>query len=117
MSEKDVAILEALLLELIEVMNEKPAIAKRLIEAIEHRFVNIPLDPITVYAREGLDGLRRRLERQSVSNLRILIRQYRIPCRNISKRAKGDIVRIISEYAANTDIRRGSEADGALASN
>lgn len=109
MSEKDVAILEALLLELVEIINEKPALAKRLVAAIEHRFVNVPLDPIAIYSRDGFEALKNKLNRQTVDTLKLVTRQYHIPCRNLEKRKKGELVSVISEYAANTDIRRGSE--------
>jgi hypothetical protein len=98
------------------VINEKPALARRLIGAIEHRFINIPLDPIATYRKDGMQVLNQKLERQSVDNLRILVKQCRIPCKKLGRRRKNEIIRVISEYAANTDIRRGSDCEPAHAS-
>ena len=105
MSEKDVAFVEAFLGELIELVNEKPAIAKRLVEAIEYRFVEVSLDPVSIYRKSGRDALLGKLKKMSTKELRVLIKQYEIPCSDLSKRRKADLVNLVCEYAHNTVAR------------
>ena len=107
MSEKDVEVVQALLQELIEIVSEKPAIAKRLMEAISYRLVEVAVDPLVIYQREGGDALRRKLKKMTTEHLRILVKQQHIPCQNLGKRKKTDLIDVIARYAANTDIGGG----------
>lgn len=113
MSEKDAEIVQAFLQELVEIINEKPALAKRLVEAIEYRLVNVGLDPLAVQQRLGREALRGQLKEMTSEQLRIVIKQHHIPCQNLGKRKKNDLVEVISKYAANTDIGAGRAADAA----
>ncbi len=104
MSERDVEVVQALLHELIEIVGEKPALAKRLVEAIEYRLVNVPVDPLVLYRQGGSDALRKKLKELGADALRVLVKQHNIPCQNPAKRKKGDLIDVIERYAANTDI-------------
>lgn len=104
MSEKAVEVAQALLQELIEIIGEKPALAKRLVDAIEFRLVTSPIDPFVVYRQGGKVGLQQKLSKLNADSLRVLVRQHHIPCQNIGKRKKPELIRVIAEYAANTDI-------------
>jgi hypothetical protein len=104
MSEKAVEVAQALLQELIEIIGEKPALAKRLVDAIEFRLVVSPFDPLVVYRQEGEGGLQQKLSKLNVDALRVLVRQHEIPCQNIGKRRKPDLIQVIAQYVANTDI-------------
>ena len=110
MSEKAVEIAQAMLQELIEIVGEKPALAKRLVDAIEFRLVASPIDPLVVYQQEGEVGLQQKLLKLNAQTLRVLVRQHHIPCPNIGKRKKPDLIQVIAEYAANTDIGATVEA-------
>ena len=110
MSEKAVEVAQALLQELIEIVGEKPALAKRLVDAIEFRLVASPIDPLVVYRQEGKAGLQQKLSRLNAETLRVVVRQQDITCQNIGKRKKPDLIQVIAEYAANTDIGAASEA-------
>ena len=110
MSEKAVEVAQALLQELIEIVGEKPALAKRLLDAIEFRLVESPIDPLVVYRQEGEADLEQKLSKLSAQTLRVLVRQHHIPCQNIGKRKKPDLIQVIAEYAANTDIGATAEA-------
>jgi len=96
--------------ELIEIVGEKPALAKRLIDAIEFRLVKSPLDPLVVYRQEGETGLRQQLTKLNAETLRVLVRQHQMPCQNIGKRKKPDLIQVILAYVANTDIGTQAEA-------
>lgn len=111
MSEKAVEVTQALLQELIEIVGEKPALAKRLVDAIEFRLVKSPLDPLVVYRQEGPTILQEQLSKLNAETLRVLVRQHQMPCQNISKRKKPELIKVIMGYAANTDI--GTQADAA----
>lgn len=111
MSEKAVEVVQALLQELIEIVATKPALAKQLVDAIEFRLVASPFDPLVVYQREGRSVLQSKLSKLPAETLRILVRQNGIPCQNASKRKKPELVQVVVEYAANTDI--GSQAEAA----
>ncbi|AGK58339.1 hypothetical protein HYPDE_33333 [Hyphomicrobium denitrificans 1NES1] len=52
--------MQALLQELIEVVGEKPAIAKRLVEAIRFRLSDVSLDPLVVNKLEGAASLQKK---------------------------------------------------------
>jgi hypothetical protein len=104
MSAKAVEIAQALLQELIEIVGEKPALAKRLVDAIEFRLIASPIDPLVVYRQVGKSGLQEKLSKLNAEALRVLVRQQHIPCQNISKRKKPDLIQVIIEYASNTDI-------------
>jgi hypothetical protein len=110
MSEKAVEVAQALLQELIEILGEKPALAKRLVDAIEFRLVASPLDPFVIYRQGGKAGLQQKLSRLNTDSLRVLVRQHDIPCKNVGKRRKSDLIQIIVEYAGNTDIGAPAEA-------
>jgi hypothetical protein len=110
MSEKAVEVAQALLQELIEIVGEKPALAKRLVDAIEFRLVASPIDPLVVYRQEGKAGLQQKLSKLNAETLRVLVRQHHIPCQNVGKRKKPDLIQVIVEYAANTDIGATAEA-------
>ena len=110
MSAKAVEIAQALLQELIEIVGEKPALAKRLVDAIEFRLVAIPIDPLVVYRQVGQAGLQEKLSKFNAEALRVLVRQQHIPCQNINKRKKPDLIQVITDYAANTDIGAQVEA-------
>jgi hypothetical protein len=111
MSQKAVEVAQALLQELIEMLGEKPALAKRLIDAIEFRLVESPIDPLVVYREEGLAALQQKLSKLNADALRVLVRQHDVTCQNIGKRKKPDLIRVITDYAANTDL--GLQADAA----
>ena len=111
MSEKAVEVAQALLQELIDIVGEKPALAKRLVDAIEYRLVEIQIDPLVVYQQEGKAGLQQKLSKLNADALRVLVRQQHIPCQNVGKRKKPELIQVISDYAANTDI--GTQVDGA----
>jgi hypothetical protein len=110
MSEKAVEVAQALLQELIEIIGEKPALAKRLVNAIEFRLIASPIDPLVIYRQEGKSGLEQKLSKLNAEALRVLVRQHHIPCQNIGKRKKIDLIRVIGDYAANTDIGAQVEA-------
>lgn len=110
MSAKAVEVAQALLQELIEIVGEKPAIAKRLVDAIEFRLVASPIDPLVVYRQEGKAGLQAKLSKLNAEALRVLVRQHHIPCQNIGKRKKPDLIQVVTDYAANTDIGAQVEA-------
>ena len=110
MSEKAVEVVQALLQELSEIVGEKPALAKRLVDAIEFRLVHVALDPLVLYRKEGTDGLRKKLKGLSADAMRVLIRQHHIPCQNAGKRKKDELIDVIARYAANTDIGGVDEA-------
>ena len=110
MSAKAVEIAQALLQELIEIVGEKPALAKRLVDAIEFRLVASPIDPLVVYRQVGQAGLQEKLSKFNAEALRVLVRQQHIPCQNINKRKKPDLIQVITDYAANTDIGAQVEA-------
>jgi hypothetical protein len=90
---------------LIELVNEKPALAKRLVDAIEYRFAEVAIDPVSIYRKQGRDGLMDKLKGMSADKLRILIRQYEIPCGDLGKRRKPDMISLVCEYAHNTAAR------------
>src|SRR5438552_2144765 len=104
MSERDVEVVQALLHELIEIVAEKPALAKRLVEAIEYRLVNVALDPLLLYQKAGSELLRKKLRELGADALRILVKQHNIPCQNVGKRKKAELIDIVERYASNTDI-------------
>lgn len=110
MSGKAAEVVQALLCELIEIIGERPALAKRLVDAIEFRLVTSPIDPLVVYQQDGKAGLQQKLSKLNVETLRVLVRQHHIPCQNIGKRKKPDLIQVIVEYAANTDIGATAEA-------
>lgn len=110
MSEKAVEVAQALLQELIEIVGEKPALAKRLVDAIEFRLVASPIDPLVVFRQEGKVSLRQKLSKLNADALRVLVRQHHIPCQNFSRRKKPDLIRVITDYATNTDIGAQVEA-------
>lgn len=110
MSEKAVEVAQAFLQELIEIVGEKPALAKRLVEAIEYRLVSIPIDPLVVYREEGQDGTRKKLGKLNADALRVLIRQHHIPCKDIGRRKKPELIDVVLGYAANTDLGNAAEA-------
>jgi hypothetical protein len=110
MSEKAVEVAQALLQELIEIVGEKPALAKRLVDAIEFRLVKSSLDPLVVYRQEGKTGLEQQLSRLNAEALRVIVRQHQMPCQNIGKRKKPDLIQVILAYVANTDIGTQAEA-------
>jgi len=93
MSEKAVEVVQAFLQELIEIMNEKPALAKRLVGAIDYRLVPVAVDPFVVYRQDGGDGLRAKLKDLTADTLRVIVKQHHIPCQNATKRKKGDLIR------------------------
>ena len=113
MSEKDVEVVQALLQELIEIVNEKPAIAKRLIAAIDYRLVDVALDPLVLHRREGGDALRHKLKELTAEHLRVVVKQHHIPCQSVGKRKKNDLIEVIAKYAANTDIGSGRDIGAA----
>lgn len=104
MSERHVEIVQALLHELIEIVAEKPSLAKRLIEAIDYRLTEPSLDPLLILNRSGEQGLRDALKPMSGDQLKLLVKQHNIPCQNIAKRKKADLIGVIVSYARNTDI-------------
>jgi hypothetical protein len=110
MSAKAVEVAQALLQELIEIVGEKPALAKRLVDAIEFRLITSPIDPLVIYRQEGKPGLELKLAKLNADALRVLVRQHHIPCQNIGKRKKPDLIQVITDYAANTDIGTQVEA-------
>jgi hypothetical protein len=110
MSEKAVEVAQSLLQELIEILGEKPALAKRLVDAIEFRLVASPLDPFVVYRQGGKTSLQQKLSRLNVDALRVLVRQHEIPCKKVGKRRKPDLIQVIVDYASNTDIGATAEA-------
>jgi hypothetical protein len=110
MSQKAVEVAQALLQELIEIVGEKPALAKRLVDAIEFRLVTSSIDPLVAYRQEGEAGLQQKLSKLNADALRVLARQHHIPCQNIGKRKKPDLIQVIVAYAANTDIGAQAEA-------
>lgn len=110
MSEKAVEVAQALLQELIEIVGEKPALAKRLVDAIEFRLVKSPLDPLVVFRQDGKTVLQQQLSTLNTGVLRALVRQHHIPCQNVGKRKKPDLIQVIVDYAANTDIGTQIEA-------
>ncbi len=104
MSERDVEVVQALLHELIEIIADKPALAKRLVEAIEFRLVSVAVDPLLLYQQGGSEALRKKLRELTVEALRILVKQHNIPCQNVSKRKKAELIDVVEKYASNTDI-------------
>ncbi len=76
-----------------------------MVEAIEYRFVEIALDPVEVYRESRREGLMHKLKGMSADKLRILIRQYEIPCGDLGRRKKPDLMKLICEYAQNTSAR------------
>ena len=111
MSEKAVEVAQALLQELIEILGEKPALAKRLVDAIEFRLIASPIDPLAVYRQKGKAGLQQKLSKLGTETLRVLVRQHHIPCQSIGKRKKSELIEVVTDYAANTDI--GTEVEAA----
>ncbi len=59
------------------------------------------------YQREGDDALRRKLKKMTVEQLRVIVKQQHIPCQNLGKRKKTDLIDVIAKFAANTDIGGG----------
>ena len=110
MSEKAVEVVQALLQELSEIIGEKPPLAKRMLEAIEYRLVTAAVDPLVVYRDSGEEALRRKLKELGADALRVVVKQHHIPCQNLAKRKKSDLVNVIAAYAANTDIGDVSQA-------
>lgn len=104
MSERDVEVVQALLQELVEIVSEKPALAKRLVAAISYRLVEVPVDPLVIYQREGEEALRRKLKKITAEQLRVVVKQQHMPCQNIGKRKKSELIDVIAKFAANTDI-------------
>jgi len=99
---KEIEVIETFLAELIDIMNEKPAIAKRLLNSIEHHFIQASFDPVEVFKSEGLDELRTRLKKLIVRDLRNVIQFYEIPCANIGRRRKDELVQLIVDYCSNS---------------
>src|ERR1700681_3150598 len=103
MSEKAVEVVQALLHELIEILNDKPALAKRLLEAIDYRLVDAAIDPLVLYRTEGREGLQKRLKELTAEQLRVVVKQHHIACQNVGKRKKAELIEVIAKHAANTD--------------
>lgn len=110
MSEKAVEVVQALLQELSEIIGEKPALAKRLLDSIEYLMVNAAVDPLVLYRDGGEDVLRKKLKDLGADDLRMVVKQHHIPCQQLSKRRKAELIDVIVAYAANTDIGEISEA-------
>lgn len=113
MSERHVEIVQALLHELGEMVAEKPALAKRLIEAIDYRLAPTAPDPLMIVSTSGEQGLRTALKPMSADQLKTLVRQHNVPCQNLAKRKKAELIEVIVSFAANTDIGSPRTAEGA----
>ena len=98
---KETRIVESFLTELLQIMEEKPALAKRLASAISSHFQGEPIDLVGIFASSGRNGLDKQLNRLSTNELKGIIRQQRIPCAAPSQKRKTELVEAIAEHIEN----------------
>ena len=98
---KETRIVESFLMELIQIMEEKPALAKRLASASSSHIHDEPSDLVGIFAASGRNGLQKRLNRLTANELKGLIRRQRIPCAALSQKRKPELVDAIAEHTEN----------------
>ena len=111
---KDLEMVEAFLQELLQIVNEKPALATRLAKAIDLYFRETPLDPLAVLRDHGREALSKQLSKLTSSELKDIITYRNIPCSRLSRRSKGNLIALIVEFNENRlSAHTGSDLEAA----
>jgi hypothetical protein len=98
---KETRIVESFLMELLQIMEENPALAKRLASAISSHFQGEPIDLVGIFAASGRNGLNKQLNRLNTNELKGIIRRQRIPCATPSQKRKAELADAIIEHTEN----------------